>query len=170
MIYLACKYSEEDCSSRGELTDVIKYIALCRITRLALFRPWELTLPSLTREVRTTEDASLKFVFLVLRNTHSPNVKSPDYLSNLLGTLDRDWNADSNRSGGKKSWDILFQVISLEMWLMFHRTNHCLGCVGNVYVGWIYQNRGETPFGVGVCLFWWFQISTLASRNCLPCL
>ncbi len=62
-IYLACKYSEEDCSSRGELTDVIKYAALCRITGLALFRPWELTLPSLTREVWTTEDASLKFVF-----------------------------------------------------------------------------------------------------------
>ncbi len=35
---------------------------------------------------------------------------------------------------------------------MFHRTNHCLGCVGYVYVGRIYQNRGETLLGSGrVC-------------------
>ncbi len=27
---------------------------------------------------------------------------SPDYLPNLLSTLDHDGNADSNRSGGKK--------------------------------------------------------------------
>ncbi len=60
-IYFVCKYSEEDCSSQGELTDVIKYAALCRITRFASFRPREFTLPSLTREVRTTEDASPKF-------------------------------------------------------------------------------------------------------------
>ncbi len=100
--YFVCKYSEEDCSSRGELTDVIKYAALCRITGLASFRPREFTLPSLTREVRTAEDASLKFAYLVLRNAHRPNVTSPDYLPNLLGTLDRDGNADSNRSGGKK--------------------------------------------------------------------
>ncbi len=86
LICFVCKYSEEDCSSRGELTDVIKYAAVCRITRLASFRPRELTLPSLTCEVRITEDASLKFVYLVLRNTRRPNVKSPDYLPNLLGT------------------------------------------------------------------------------------
>ncbi len=30
---------------------------------------------------------------------------------------------------------------------MFHRTNCCLGCVGYVYVGRIYQNRGEALFG-----------------------
>ncbi len=60
------------------------------------------TLPSLTREVRTTEDATPKFAYLVLRNVRRPNVTSPDYLPNLLGTLDRDGNADSNRSGGKK--------------------------------------------------------------------
>ncbi len=101
MIYFVCKYSEEDCSSRGELTDVIKYAALCRITRLASVRQREITLPSRTREVRTTEDARPKFAYLVLRNTHRPNVTSPDYLPNLLGTLDRDGNADSNRSGGK---------------------------------------------------------------------
>ncbi len=65
LIYLVCKYSEEDCSSRGELTDVIKYAALCRITGLASFRPWEFTLPSRTHEVRTTEDASPKFAYLV---------------------------------------------------------------------------------------------------------
>ncbi len=102
LIYFVCKYSEEDCSSRGELTDVIKYAALCRITGLASSHPREFTLPSLTREVRTTEDASPKFAYLVLRNTRRPNVKSPDYLPNLLGSLDCDGNADSNRSGGKK--------------------------------------------------------------------
>ncbi len=102
MIYFVCKYSEEDRSSRGELTDVIKHAAVCRITGLASFRPPEFTLPSLTREVRTTEDASPKFAYLVLRNARRPNVTSPDYLPNLLGTLDRDGIADSNRTGGKK--------------------------------------------------------------------
>ncbi len=45
---------------------------------------------------------------------------SPDYLPNLHGTLDRDGNADSNRSGGKKisSWGKLFLVISVEKWLL----------------------------------------------------
>ncbi len=101
LIYLVCKYSEEDCRSRGELTDVIKYAAVCRITGLVSIRPRELTLPSLNHEVWTTEDTSPKFVYLVLRNTRRPNVKSPDYLPNLLGSLDRDGNADSNRSGEK---------------------------------------------------------------------
>ncbi len=63
-----------------ELTDVIKYAALCRITGLASLRPREITPPSLTREVQTTEDASPKFAYLVLRNTRRP--ASPDYLSN----------------------------------------------------------------------------------------
>ncbi len=67
-------------------TDVIKYAAVCRITGLVSLHPHELTLPSLNREVRATEDASLKFVYLVLRNTRRPNVKSLDYLPNLLGT------------------------------------------------------------------------------------
>ncbi len=102
MIYFVCKYSEEDCSSRGELTDVIKHAAVCRITGFASFRPREFTLPSLTREVRTTEDANPKFAYLILRNARRPNVTSPDYLPNLLGTLDRDGNADSNMTGGKK--------------------------------------------------------------------
>ncbi len=44
------------------------------------------SLPSLTREVQTTEDASLKCAYLVLRNMRRPNVKSPDYLPNLLHT------------------------------------------------------------------------------------
>ncbi len=39
---------------------------------------------------------------MVLRNARRPDVTSPDYLPNLLGSLDRDGNADSNRSGGKK--------------------------------------------------------------------
>ncbi len=82
--------------------------------------PRELTLPSLNREVGTTEDASPKFAYLVLRNMRRPNIKSPDYLPNLLGNLDRDGNADSNRSGGKSSWDILFQVILVERRLLFH--------------------------------------------------
>ncbi len=82
MIYFVCKYSEKDCSSRCELTDVIKYAAVCRITGLASCRC----------EVRTTEDASPKFAYLVLRNTHRLNIKSSDYLPNLLGSLDRDGN------------------------------------------------------------------------------
>ncbi len=67
LIYVVCKYSEEDCSSRGELTDVIKYAAVCSITGLASFRARVLTLTSLTREVRTKEDASPKFAYLVTR-------------------------------------------------------------------------------------------------------
>ncbi len=148
MIYFVCKYIEEDCSSQGELTDIMKYSALCRITGLASFCPWKFTLLSLSCEARTTEDASPKYAYLVLRNKRRPNVKSPDYLPNLLGSLDHNENADSNRSGGKKSsWDILFQVILVEKRLMFHGTNRCLGCVGYVCVGRIYQNRGETLLG-----------------------
>ncbi len=64
MIYFVCKYNEEDCSSRGELTDVIKYAAVFRIPGLASVHLRELTLPSRTREVRTTEDASPKFAYL----------------------------------------------------------------------------------------------------------
>ncbi len=79
MIYLVCKYSEDDCSSRSERTDVLKYA-----TGLASFRPQELILPSLTREVRTNEDESPKFAYLVSRNTRTPNVKPPDNLPNLL--------------------------------------------------------------------------------------
>ncbi len=101
LIYFVCNYSEQDCSSRCELTDVIKYTAVCRITGLASFHPQELTLPSLTREVQTTEDAKPKFAYLVLRNARRPNVKSQDYLPNLLSSLDHDGNADSNRSGEK---------------------------------------------------------------------
>ncbi len=103
LIYLVCKYSEEDCSSRGELT-VSKYAAVCRI---ALFRPRKLTLPSLTREVRTTEDASPKFEYLVLRNTHRPNVTSPDYLP-IFSVLRARWkhrqqqvSGNSGNFGGK---------------------------------------------------------------------
>ncbi len=99
--------------------------------------PREITLSRLTREVQTTEDASPKCVYLVLSNTRRPNVTSPDYFPNLLGTLDCDGNADSDRSGEKSSLDIFFQVISVEK-LMFHRTNRRLGCVGYVYVGRIY--------------------------------
>ncbi len=102
LIDFVCKYNEEDCSSRGELTDVIKYAALCRITGLASSRPQEFTLPSIICEVWTNEDACPKFAYLVLRNARRPNVTSPDYLPNLLGTLDCDGNADSSRSSGKK--------------------------------------------------------------------
>ncbi len=102
LIYLVCTYSEESSSSWGELTDVIKYAAFCRITGLASFCPQELTLPSLTREVWTTKDASPKFAYLVLRNTHRPNVKSTRLFALSSLYLDHDGNADSNRSGGKK--------------------------------------------------------------------
>ncbi len=45
---------------------------------------------------------------------------------------------------GKKRFlgNIFFQIISVEKLLMFHRPNRFLGCVGYVYVGRIYQNRG----------------------------
>ncbi len=60
-------------------------------------------LPDLRRSVRGSSNSwSPKFAYLVLRNARRPNVTSPDYLPNLLGSLDRDGNADSNRSGGKK--------------------------------------------------------------------
>ncbi len=54
--------------------------------------------------------------------------------------------------GEKIPWDILLQVISVEKRLMFHRTNHCLGCIGYVYVGRSYQNTGETFVGYR-CMF-----------------
>ncbi len=41
---------------------------ICRITGLVSSRPQEFTLPSRTCEVRTTEDASPNFAYLVLRN------------------------------------------------------------------------------------------------------
>ncbi len=62
----------------------------------------DFTLPSIICEVRTNEDACPEFAYLVLRNARRPNVTSPDYLPNLHGTLDRDGNADSSRSSGKK--------------------------------------------------------------------
>ncbi len=106
-----------------------------------------LTLPRLTSEVRTTKDASPNFAYLVLRNTCRPNVRSPDYLLNLLGTGPRWKRRQQQVWGEKSSWDIFFQVISVEKCLMLNRTNRCLGCVGYVYVGRIYQNRGETLLG-----------------------
>ncbi len=65
---------------------------------------------SSTREVQTTKDASLKFAYLVLRNTRRPNVTSPDYLPDLLGSLDRDGKTATGL-GEKSSRDIFFQVI-----------------------------------------------------------
>ncbi len=124
LIYFICKYSEEDCSSRGELTDVIKYADVCVVQSVGF------TLPSLTREVRTTEDASPKFAYLVLRNARRHNVTSPDNLPNLLGTLDHDGNADTNWSVGKTysgtycSWDIRSQE--------FHSPRHM--CCGDVTI------------------------------------
>ncbi len=54
-------------------------------------------LPDLRRSVRGSSNSwSPKFAYLVLRNARRPNVTSPDYLPNLLGSLDRDGNADSN--------------------------------------------------------------------------
>ncbi len=65
LIYLAGKYSEEvHCSSKCQLTDVIKYAALCRITGLVVPSAG-FTLLSLTLEVQTTEDASPKCANLI---------------------------------------------------------------------------------------------------------
>ncbi len=89
----------------------------------------------------------LTFAYLVLRKTRRPNVKSPDYLPNLVGTWTTMEIQTATGLGEKSSWDIFFLVFLVEKCLMFHRTNCCLGCVGCVYVGRIYQNRGEALFG-----------------------
>ncbi len=101
-LYFICKYSEEDCSSRGELADVIKYYRTCVV-------------PS--------------------EGAHTPesNLWSLNY-----------WGCKSEICILGIEKHAFFQAISVEKRLMFHRTNHCLGCIGYVYVGWIYQNRGET--------------------------
>ncbi len=115
-----CKYSEENCRSQGELTDVIKYAALCRITGLVSSRPQECTLPSRTCEFRSTEEMSPKFAY-ILRNVCRP--KSPDYLPILLGTLDRDGNADSNRSGVRNvpgTNSLTAHFCSPVTWMMHH--------------------------------------------------
>ncbi len=71
------------------------------------------TLPSRTRKVQTTEDANEICVLGIEK--HAQTYVTRLYLPNLLGTLDRDGNADSNMSGGEKSsWDKLFQAISVE--------------------------------------------------------
>ncbi len=60
-------------------------------------------LPDLRRPVHGSSHSRVelvKFAYLVLRNARRPT--SPDYLPNLLGTLDPNGNTDSNRSGGKK--------------------------------------------------------------------
>ncbi len=82
---LIVNYSEKNCSSRGEPTDVFKYAAvpLCRITGLA-------------SNLRNPNYRNLRTWYWEMCRP-----MSPDYLPNLHGTLDRDGNADSNRSAGK---------------------------------------------------------------------
>ncbi len=65
---------------------------------------------------QTTEDTSHTFAYLVLRNTHRPT--SPDYLPNLLCTLDHD-GRQQQVWGKKSSWDKLFQVISVEKAIIY---------------------------------------------------
>ncbi len=66
----------------------------------------------------------------------------------IFSVLRPRWKRRQQQVWGKySSWDIFFQVISVEKHLIFHRTNRCLGCVGYVYVGQIYQNRDETLLG-----------------------
>ncbi len=84
------------------------------------FRLRELTLSSLTREVRTTEDASPKFAYLVLRNTRRPNVTRLFAYSSLYfrprwkRRHQQVWGKKKMFLGKKSSWDKLFQVISAE--------------------------------------------------------
>ncbi len=64
-----CKYSEEDCSSRGELTDIkllfhLQNYRTCVVPSAGVHTPE-------SREVRTTEDASPKFAYLILRNVQT---------------------------------------------------------------------------------------------------
>ncbi len=79
IIFRYCKYSEENCSGQGELTDVIKYAAELLDLRRPIHEKFR------TCKVRTTEDAC----------------------PNFLCTFDHDGNADSNRPGEKSSWDKL---------------------------------------------------------------
>ncbi len=62
------------------------------------------------------------YIYIILRTVHRPT--SPGYWPDLLGTLDRDGNTDSDRSGGrdsweKSSWDKLFHVISVGKRLLY---------------------------------------------------
>ncbi len=97
-ILFVCVYFRRECSClKLMLSSTLLFAEL-----LDLRRSLRGSSHSLSREVWTTEDASPKFAYLVLRNARRPNVTSPDYLPNLLGSLDRDGNTESNRSGGKK--------------------------------------------------------------------
>ncbi len=72
-----CFVSSRQASNTVSTADVPRALQQLKpaYTGSASFRPLELTLPSLTREVRTTEDAILKLAYLVLRNMRSPNVR-----------------------------------------------------------------------------------------------
>ncbi len=115
-----CKYSEENCSSRGELTDVIKYAALCRITGLASSRLREFTLLSRTREVRTTDDASV--LDAQMRTWYWETHADPRQIAmEMQSKRQQVW-------GKKSSWDKLFQVISVEKRLMLQAERSLLHC------------------------------------------
>ncbi len=103
------KYSVEDCTSQGELTDDIKYAALCRITGLASSRARGFTLPSRTRKVWTTEVACPKCAYLVMRNVQTYVTRQFDKTAMEAQT--------AKGLGEKSSWDKL-QVISVEKRLM----------------------------------------------------
>ncbi len=92
-----CKYSEGNCSSQGELTDVIKYAALSRITGLVSSRPLEFT-PQVE-----------------LAKSELPRTKSE---ISILGI-----EKHQQVWGKKNSWYKLFQVISVEKWLILWELN-----------------------------------------------
>ncbi len=108
-----CKYSEENCSSWGELTDVSSTL----LFHLQNYRTC--VVPSHPQEFHTPEsnlrspnyrDASPKFAYLVLRNgldweEQSRTVLRHQTICLIFTVHDHDGNADSNRSGGKSSLD-----------------------------------------------------------------
>ncbi len=65
-----------------------------------------------TCEVRTTEDASPKFAYLVLRNARRPT--SPDLISRYFRPR---WKRRQQQVWGKKFLGQIVQVISVEKWL-----------------------------------------------------
>ncbi len=69
--------------------------SICRITGLVSSRPREFTLPSRTCEVRTTEDASPNFAYLVLRNGHWHCADRQDKVGYFWNeTKSQIWNLD----------------------------------------------------------------------------
>ncbi len=97
-----CKYSEDNCSSQGELTDFIKYAALCRITGLDT--------PESNSQIQNYR--GLKSKICILGNEK----RAQTYVTRLFAYSSRYFRLRWKRRHEqvwctKSSWDKLFQVI-----------------------------------------------------------